>query len=209
MEFDYFYKRNDFYFGLQASPAMIKYISKYKVLPCKVVDIGAGEGRNSFFLAKYGFDVTAIEPSELGVKKMLLYAQKERIQITIKKDNFLDGMHNIYDVDFFIASTVLDQMETDDLKMAILEINNKLNIHGYVFATVFTEDDPGFLKQKDCDISECGITVKHYFKKNELKNLFVNYDILEYEEKRFRDCSHGKPHYHNIAIIFARKKSEE
>lgn len=209
MDYDYFYKENDFYFGLQPSPAMVRYISKYKVVPCKVVDIGAGEGRNSFFLAKYGFNVTAIEPSDSGAKKIFTYAQKEGIQVTIKKDDFLDGIHDIYEVDLFVASTVLDQMETDELKMAIKEIYNRLNNNGYVFATVFTEEDPGFLKQKDSDISECGMTVKHYFKKNELRSLFSDFDILEYEEERFKDCSHGKPHYHGIAILFARKRSEE
>lgn len=205
MDYNYFYNKEDFYFGEKPSVALKDYISKYNIKPCTVVDIGAGEGRNSFYLAKQGFTVVAIEPSDVGVKKMINYAKQNEIQIEIIKADFFNGVRNIFNIDFFIASTVLNHFSLKEIIQAKKEIYSRLNQKGYIFVSVFTEDDPGFLQKDVPEASECRITIKRYFKQNELKELFSDWRILEYREEYFQDLTHGKPHYHGIAILFAQK----
>lgn len=49
----------------------------------KVLCLAEGEGRNAVFLAKNGYDVTAIDQSETGLAKAELLAKKHGVSITI------------------------------------------------------------------------------------------------------------------------------
>ena len=69
---------------------------------------------------------------------------------------------------------------------------------GYIYALVFTEDDPGFHKDTS-NASECSSFIKHYFKKNELFEYFSDFDVLEYSEYVKEDTTHGPLHYHGKA----------
>jgi tellurite methyltransferase len=47
----------------------------------KAFDIACGEGRNSIFLAKRGFDVTGVDISETGLLKARKWMEQEHLQI--------------------------------------------------------------------------------------------------------------------------------
>lgn len=53
------------------------------VLPegARVVSYGEGEGRNAVWLARQGFDVTAVEQSREGIKKMLALAKEHGVEV--------------------------------------------------------------------------------------------------------------------------------
>lgn len=95
-------------------------------------------------------------------------------------------------------------MEHNEIGQTVSEIKRILKPGGYVYILVFTEDDPGFKKDTN-NASECLLFIKHYFKKNELKELFSGFNILEYSEYMKRDTTHGPIHYHGKAKLFARK----
>jgi len=62
------YKKKQFYWGLKPTPRLkqvIKYAKRGKAL-----DVGAGEGRNSIFLAQNGFEVEAIDLIPEGLEKL-------------------------------------------------------------------------------------------------------------------------------------------
>jgi tellurite methyltransferase len=50
----------------------------------RVLDLGAGEGADSIRLAKLGYDVTAVEISEVAVKKIERFAAEARADINIE-----------------------------------------------------------------------------------------------------------------------------
>ncbi len=54
---------------LPAAPVLQEAIKKKEIKPCRTVVLGCGSGSNAIFLAKNGFDVTAIDiaPSALGI----------------------------------------------------------------------------------------------------------------------------------------------
>jgi len=57
--------------------------SKVKTFPrnAKVLCLGEGEGRNAVFLAKRGFEVTAIDASDIGLSKLHFRALEEGVTI--------------------------------------------------------------------------------------------------------------------------------
>ena len=73
-----------------------------------------------------------------------------------------------------------------------------------IYIIAFTEEDPGFRKDVN-NSSECSWFIKHYFKKNELRDLFADYLILEYSEYVKEDRMHGPTHFHGKAKLFAQK----
>jgi len=203
MDFDYFYSKQKSYFGESPSDGLVDMLKKYDVNIGNALDIGAGEGRNSIYLAQIGFNVTSIEPTKDGANKIIDKSNKLNLNINVLNCDYLkDNSTEKYD--FIIAGTSLDHMEKTYLDKAIEKIKESLNLGGLVYIVVFTKEDPGYLKKLD-SASECSNFIKHYFSKNELKEYFLGFDILYYNEYIKPDNSHGKSHIHGKAKLIARK----
>ena len=205
MNFDEFYSIPHTYFSQDHSVGMEECLKKYNVLPCRAIDVGAGEGRNSLYLASLGFDVYAIEPSEVGANKISQRSNAQGIKVSVLNTDILNTTKDLKDIGFAVALTSLEHMYHDDLLKAVKEIKRVLKPGGYVYALVFTEEDPGY-KQDLQNASECALFIKHYFKKGELRELFSDFNILEYSEYMKIDESHGPVHYHGKAKLFAQKR---
>lgn len=204
MNFDEFYSTPHTYFSQDHSGGMEECLKKYKVLPCSAIDIGAGEGRNSLYLAAQGYNVYAIEPSEVGAKKISQRAKDCGVDISVLNTDILTATKDLKDIGFAVALTSLEHMEYDYLIKAVKEIKRVLKPGGYIYAMVFTEEDPGYKKDLP-NASECALFIKHYFKKGELKELFSDFEIMEYSEYTKIDEMHGTVHYHGKAKLFAKK----
>lgn len=77
------YKGDDCICGKEASRFLTDNIH---LLPKgRVLDIAAGEGRNSIFFAKHGFQVDAIDISEMGLRKAKKLAREEGVEIKFIK----------------------------------------------------------------------------------------------------------------------------
>lgn len=203
IDFDYFYSEQKSYFGIEPSDGLVDMLKKYPVTVGNALDIGAGEGRNSIYLSQLGFKVTSIEPTFDGANKIIERAKELNLKINVINNDYLGDTTN-EKYDFIIAGTSLDHMDKDYLDKAIIKLKNSLNINGLVYIVVFTQDDPGYLKDLD-NASECASFIKHYFSKNELRDYFNDFDILYYNEYIKPDNSHGKPHVHGKAKLIARK----
>ena len=85
LKWDKKYKGDDFPSEKLPNRFLVDYIH---LLPKgRVLDIAAGKGRNSIFLARHGFQVEALDISELGLKKAEEWAWDERVEIkTINAD---------------------------------------------------------------------------------------------------------------------------
>ena len=204
VKFDEFYSSDDHYFSQACSDGMVECLEQSKVFPCDALDIGAGEGRNSIYLASQGYKVTAVEPSILGAKKIVENAAKYGIDITVHNSDFLSVSKALHKYGFVLALTSLEHMEYEYLCKTITEIKRILTLNGYFYAIVFTEEDPGYTNDT-INVSECAMFVQHYFKKNELLNFFSDFEIITYKEYVKEDTTHGLKHYHGKAKLFAKK----
>ena len=124
---DYFYgtKPNEF---LASKLELIKH---KKTLLC----LGEGEGRNAIFFAQNGLEVSAIDASDIGLKKLDRKSKEENLNI---KTFCMDLNHweakEKYDV--IVASYL--HMSKNEREGLFKNIENSLNINGYFVAEFFS-----------------------------------------------------------------------
>ncbi len=77
------FESEESYLGQKASPFLAREIDAIMgMAPGKrAVDIACGEGRNSVFLARHGFTVTALDISDVGLEKGKRRAEREGVAI--------------------------------------------------------------------------------------------------------------------------------
>jgi tellurite methyltransferase len=77
------YRGEELQMGLAPSPFLAASIDLIlEIVPgMKALDIACGEGRNAIFLASLGFDVTAVDISDVGVEKGKRRAEREGVAV--------------------------------------------------------------------------------------------------------------------------------
>lgn len=85
-QWDERYKADDYFYGTEPNDFLKSQI--YRLLPgAAVLCLAEGEGRNAVYLAKQGFQVTAVDGSEQGLEKLRRLAEKNGVSVrTIVKD---------------------------------------------------------------------------------------------------------------------------
>ncbi|MDP2924569.1 MAG: methyltransferase domain-containing protein [Candidatus Omnitrophota bacterium] len=206
------YKQKKFYWGLKPDLLLVKFL---KFIPKgAVLDIGAGEGRNSIFLAENNFRVEAIDKIAEGLIKCKNFAKQKNLSIKtklcdIRKFDFKKNKHSL-----IIAVASLDFLKKSEIKKIIFKIKKSLQKEGIIYIVVFTTQDPVYKKlsetKKPIEIntfySERLGCYRHFFAQNELKKIFKEFEILHYQEYLKKDA-HPDPHYHGLAEIIAKKGS--
>lgn len=79
------YQSDDYVYGLEPNDFLRDHLSYLP--PGRLLSLGEGEGRNAVFLAQNGFDVTAIDSSEVGLNKAKQLASKNHVNISIKVED--------------------------------------------------------------------------------------------------------------------------
>lgn len=74
------YSENGFAYGTHANDFLQESVHFLKP-KSKILCLAEGEGRNAIFLAKQGFQVTAVDQSEVGIQKMKDWANRENLEI--------------------------------------------------------------------------------------------------------------------------------
>jgi tellurite methyltransferase len=148
----------------------LKYIKSGKVL-----DLGAGDGKDSLFYSKLGFNVTAIDNSIQNIHdiKNLSKINKTKIS-TIFQDIRTINLKEKYDL--ILANYLFHLLDKKEVIETIKKIKQNTKKRGINIITAFTNDN----------------SPTHYlslFKKEELKEIYKDFEILYYSEY----CSPIKP----------------
>lgn len=208
-EYDKFYLRDGigkYSFGDKPSNE-IRRLILLKPKKGKAIDLGCGDGRNSLFLAREGYEVTAIDNSAAAIDKLKSRLANIKIGNRVKPihDNVAEyEFHRNY-YDLVVAITLFDHLEPEDIEPVFRKSVEGMSPGGIILAKVHTVDDPGATGDTE-HASELAYMIKHYFHRNELYELASRYlHILDYREVAEEDHTHGKPHRHRFAIVKARK----
>lgn len=134
--FDEMYNDNIDMFG-HPYRELQNYFIKYPIKGT-LLDLGCGQGRDSIFLASIGYQVTAVDNSEVGVKQMMNTALKKKLKIdSIIGDVLKLKLKKKFDIILF--DMLLHSFE----KFKQIELLNKyfsyLNENG-IICIVFPED---------------------------------------------------------------------
>jgi tellurite methyltransferase len=179
------FRGKEFAFGKEANPFLRRHI---RLLPKgKALDIAAGEGRNAVFLALHGFDVDAVDISEMGLKKARKFAQEMGVKIhTVLSD--LDTYQiekERYDLiaDFYFLRRSL-----------IPKIKKGLKKGGRVIFETY------ILEHRNLATSGPK-QAKYFLEPNELLKLFNGFRVLRYREGIFKEGGRKKA----VASLIAEK----
>lgn len=205
----------NFYWGLKPSPVLEKFID---IVPKGLaLDIGAGEGRNSFFLAKRGFEVEAIDKNKEDLEKCKKIAQENNLPITTDVGDITNFDFKKDKYSLTIAKHVLDFLKKSEAKTIVEKIKKSLVLDGFAYIAVFSVNDPVYQKIRDLNLDEIEKNTFYlpkyqkyrcFFTRDEMESMFKDFKILYLEEIEIRDPGHGKekPHIHRAIEIFAQKR---
>jgi len=166
----------------------------------EVLDLGFGFGRDAIFLTEKGYNVTAIDISSDRCEKLseiVLQRKLQNIQIVCQDIKDFEIEKEKYTL--INAINVIQFLEKGTGLEVIQKIKNGVVKNGCIIISVFTKQDPEFSKR----LQNC------VFDKDELKNLFSDFEIISYEEKVIDEPGHPgyeEPHQHGIANIVAKKQ---
>lgn len=167
-------------------------------VPGPALDIGAGNGEISLWLAMHGFAVDALEPDQQQAEILLSRFATYPIQLHILDvfDFFLPSDQYA----LIIASAVLHFIKREQLQPLAERIINSLIPGGMLFAAALTTDDPAYQKAQAPDATH----VHHFFGCGELRRLFWPLDVVVYEESR-RSAPESMYGYRSGATLIARQ----
>jgi tellurite methyltransferase len=145
MSYDETYKNTKNTFGSEPELVLRNYyrrINKSK----PVLDIGAGQGRNAFFLAREGFIVDAIDPSKVATETISAIAAQEGLSIRTHQCSF-DKL--VPQVDFYsgiLIFGVIQILSWEDIGLLLEKVKHWTHKGSLVFITGFTVTDPSFVR---------------------------------------------------------------
>ena len=92
------YSEKNFFYGTEPNDFLRLNVSRFPA-GGRILTLAEGEGRNAMFLAKHGFKVTAVDWSEVGLKKLASWAAREGVAVdTVCADiNQFDFGSNAWD----------------------------------------------------------------------------------------------------------------
>jgi tellurite methyltransferase len=205
------YAKKGFYWGLKPSLILVEFLPK--IPKGKALDIGAGEGRNSLFLAQHGFKVKAIDLVPQGLEKCKILAKKHNLPITIQVINVKKFIFKPDEYSLIISIATISFLKKSQVEQIISKIKKSLKKDGVIYIKEFTIADPMYKKftevekeiEKNTFYSGKLKCYRYFFGKNELKKIFQDFKILYYKEYIQKDIK-PHPHKHGIVELVAQKK---
>ncbi len=154
----------------------------------KILELGAGQGRDSLFFARNGFHVAAIDYSETGVETIREKAQAQGLAqaVTAMRHDvrqllpFEDGSFDAcYSHMLFCMA-----LTTAELEFLSREVRRVLKPGGFVVYTVRHTGDVhyGTGIHRGEDMYEVGGFIVHFFSREKVEHLANGYEILGVEE---------------------------
>ena len=162
------------------SEILEKYISHVKV--GTALDIACGDGRNNNFLNAKGFDIDAVDISDVALAKIKKTPTINTIEIDLDKYNLAPSKYDLIVNINFLNRRLVSQMK-DSLKSGgVIIFETFLLAHG--------------------DFKIPTMNLDYLLRKNELLHSFIGLDIIYYEEKIVTNTDGDRV---KIASIVAKK----
>ncbi|MDP3769483.1 MAG: methyltransferase domain-containing protein [Candidatus Sungbacteria bacterium] len=193
-----FYNKNytaeKFPYGLKPN-SIIKKLLKY-VSSGRILDLGAGYGKDSLFLASKGFEVFAIDISSVAIAQLKSLAKKSKFKINAKVGN-LDNCSWPKNIKIFIDIYALHHFPYAQGRRYLKRIQDSTPKGGFNVIKAMMKKGDLYEKNKRTKRLSC------MFDKGELKRLYKFWEILEYKESKNPD---KKKMENFVTEIIARKK---
>lgn len=176
------------------SRALVKFFESHpEVKEGRALDLGSGNGRNSFFLVEKGFKVVGIELSEVAVGNAKEESKARSLdnQITFLQGTLGNPVEQAdQSFDLIVDMMVMHSMTSGDREVMIGEINRLLKPGGmFAFHTIaadspaavaLIESSPGPEENSYRFEVDGDIVTEKAFTKKELQELFEHLELVEF-----------------------------
>ena len=133
-----------------------------------VLDLGAGFGRHSLFLADKGFQVTAVEIEQSKLDRLSENAKALGVEIKTIQADIADFVPQ-ESYDLVLSTMVLHFLPKEKVKRTIAMMQKHTTKNGLNVISVYTNENQAGLRP-------------YLFEKNELRNAYDSWETIEYEE---------------------------
>lgn len=201
--YDKLYRNNENFWGSEVSNNAKKLVDilseRYNESQC-ILEIGCGEGRDSFFFAEQGYFVTAIDSSKEGINVLQKKAIENNIQIEAMSTKIeCYKFDKMYDAVFSIGT--LHYVNVSERNKIFERIKKNTKKGGINVISVFCKK-PYVKELRPIEEAE------NLFDSGELMYYYRDWEILFIEEK-VKECnSNNIPHTHVKNTIIARRVIE-
>ena len=193
-----FYRKDEYFWGIQPSMMCLKVLELMPpTKPLCLLYIGCGEGKDSVFFARCGYNVSAFDISDAGIEKTKRLAEKANVFVDVFKANIWDfRLERKYDILF--SSGVLHYIKPE-IKEEIFSNYKRFTEIGGINALHCIVDKP-FIN----DVPRKESHSQHWMS-GQLFMLYHDWYIVECSEYVFDCNSAGIPHKHAANRMYARK----
>ena len=176
-----------------------------------MLDVGCGEGADSVFFAKKGFQVTAIDSNKIYLSRLGAFiSDKGFTNILIECGDVIDYPYrqNFYDViNCLLVGCCMKRSDFERLLLAlkqtikrsgiiIMSLRNYLDSEFTDYVSTETMIEPNtFRKREDC------CKIRYFIEKNRLRESFADFEILYYYEGYAPDKYEEVPKHGDSYII--------
>ena len=157
--------------------------------PCKtVLDLGCGDGRDTIFFAKQGYDVTALDVSPIALEILRKKIQEEEIKnIKIIEQSLqsLQFLQNSFDAIY--AHLSLHYFPDKETREIFKKLHETLKESGFLFIKCKSTEDEEFGKgkmlEKNVYVHE-GNYIRHFFDEEYMREKLKKFKLIKIEKTK-------------------------
>ena len=211
--YDDYYRDTPEVFGSEPNTILVEHADLIEP-SATALDLGCGQGRNTFFLARRKISVEALDSSIEAVRTVEVVAAKEELPIRTIHGEFEDLQPKPDGYAAILVFGVIPDLKREQVTALAAVVEKILAPNGLLFITAFGTWDPGFGRHKskwteDSENSFCSLdgVVRTYLEPGELVTLFPGLDVIHSWEGLGPEHRHGdgSPERHGLAEAVFRR----
>jgi len=182
-----------------------------------VLDVGCGEGADTVFYAKEGFQVTAIDNNEVYLNRLRAFrGNNELTNISVILGDVLQYKYRENHYDVVSCLLVGCCMKRSDFEKLLDVLKRTVKHNGIIIMSLRNYLDPEFQEYENSEgmiepntfrkRDDC-CKIRYYIEKNRLQKLISDFEILYYFEGLTRD-KYEEVEKHGDSYIICRKKGD-
>ncbi|WP_273803952.1 SAM-dependent methyltransferase TehB [Providencia rettgeri] len=188
-------------YGLTTPHSEVRYLCENNLSkPCKTLDLGSGRGRNSFYLALQGYDVTSVDINPQHIQAIDFVKKQAGID-NINTAVYDINSHQIQgDYDLIISTVVLMFLQREKITDVVKNMQEH-TLSGGINVIVCAVETPDALMDL--------VPFNCFLRPGELEGYYQDWEILKYNENPghlHRTDAQGNRIKLNFATLIAKKK---
>ena len=211
--YDELYRSQDDYFGAQPSGLLLKFHGLIKPRG-RVLDLGAGQGRNALFLAQKGFRVDAVDNSEEAVKQLLKKAHEKGLRVRCFLCDVRVFEPPVKKYDAVLAFGLIQDLFLSEAIRLFQRVEGWTRAGGLVFVSAFTVQDAKYreIKEFSEEVEPNSFRtpsgkIRTFLEKDQILRFLPDFEVVHHWEGLGRWHSHGEleKEQHAVARLVVRR----